>query len=190
MKKLNLLLATTAMLSMGTMAVKATGTAVSDATRIDIDVKFVQSLTLTQANHLEFGTILNPEVGQEVAFSPHASCTHMNTRATEDNPATLLPGTQISKGKLTISGIDGYPVSGGHFEAVITDSSVTLRRSADSAECGIVNNFDVPYDADLWNLLVTDGEVCYYGDFTVTNVPAGNSSCTGQNTITVMYVPD
>jgi len=71
MKNKFLLLATTALLSMGAIAANSANTNISGTpAKLDASVKFMEPVSITQTQALHFGTLLRPQAGQTVVWGP------------------------------------------------------------------------------------------------------------------------
>lgn len=196
MKNMKLLLATTAILSMGAMAANAavsadeTYTNLSNAVTINMDVAFVHSLNIIEHSRTNFGILLNPMAGQSVTISS------LNDTPTLGGGATLAfnSGTNAPKrGSLfvtpTYNGAnnDTHTVPYGRYDVVFGASSVDLVNG--SEVCGTVTDFN-------WTTGHTsfDGaEPIYYGatftvDSSMTASHRFSGKCTGSTTATLVLV--
>ena len=202
MKKYTLL-AATAILSMGTMAANAAGNYgnqglisshvnASNTETIHMDVKFVEPLSITEVEHLDFGTLVAPRSGNTVVMVGNA------------NGSVDISGSAIQlfssgtgsphQGKLSVSGnLTNY--SGGLWDLYFTNDSVTLTSGTgnDAKTCGKVTGFRAPY-AGITSTDFASGYLYYYATFTVDpSITENNTfqgSCSGSNTVTLVYGPE
>ena len=200
MKNKFLLLGATAILSTGALLANA-GTVsqnISNAATVNMNVEFISAVTLTEDVPFNFGKIINPEVGQKVQFPAVVGCQDITATNNEyggaGNPAfaKIVPGS-ANRARLTVSGLNGYPTTAKeNFSLVFGENEVTLVNSSDQ-ECGTVTQFNDTFtfsDDSAFNDFVTNNKLCLKADFEITNVPTGNTTCTGQNTVTLVYSID
>ena len=185
MKKFNLLLATTAILSMGAVAAKAVDIATGTITA---DVTLANAASITEVNHLDFGVVLNASKGKTVTID------HSN--GTIGGSASIVSDT-AQRGSLTISNLEGYVASGAHTARISFPTDILMEDAG--MICGHVTNIHISAENDA---VTSSGTYQFGGDFTVGENAADADSindgiyspyagdigtCSGDGTVTLVY---
>ena len=185
MKNFKLLLATTAILSMGAMAVNADPASLtSNQAYLDIQAEFVNPITATPVSPLKFSMILADEGGKTVIVTPEGTLSNSST-------ATVLKNS-VSAGKIEFTG--GGELIGFRYDdegtnyldpdtylSLVTDSSVNLTFESTKVSCGTVGSFEKDLAIENGKLVAKIG-----GTLTTANVSSVNEICTGQITVTIL----
>ena len=144
MKNLKLLLATTAILSMGAMAAKAEEI-VSGVASLQASVNFVEPVSITQSQALHFGTLLHPEAGQSVIWQPNDSTTEI--ASSSDAQQVFSSGSLAPQvGIMTYSGPTINLEEGYEFRLFFSsteigtqDKDATISLTSGNKTCGSVS---------------------------------------------------
>ena len=204
MKKLNLLLATTAILTAGAFVVNATDTNISgNAAQLQASVKFMEPVTIAQSQALHFGTLIHPTAGQTVVWVPYNSTTEVDAESTAQQAFTS--GAQAPKvGIMTYTGPDLTLTNEGDFILSLSstasgaqDISATISLTSGSGEsaktCGSVH-FDGSYVKmpDNQYKVLHNGDSIYVGGRFTVDENYDNSisygDCTGSVYVTLVVV--
>ena len=183
MKKLNLLLATTAMLSMGAMVTNATPTTLDTVLELYAHVGMVQPVSATQIAGLEFGLVSNLTANKYVQIGVDSD--------TASGDATRI-GNYAHRGMIQVSNYEGYaydsPGASGVYIRLILPNEIRL--SDGDLLCGYVDNLVATNDGDIQLGTGTATTLFYIGGKFTAKAKDGESfaptahNCTGHSTIT------
>ena len=201
MKNFKLLLASTAILSMGVLTANASNDYNMGTINFTANATFVQPITVSDIYNLNFGVLSGAVKGDTVTVSTDGAYTKTGT-------VTLLQGTETIVGNFTVSNSLPYQQAYddcNEFAIVIPD--VELKNG--NTYCGYVSDFKIDGTGFGENRCTSDGGETYCwtshrtgmdgthnigatlyiddhsGGSTLSSVPVGH--CTANVTATIMY---
>ena len=178
MKKFNLLLATTAILSTGALIANATELGV----KINAQVAMFPDFSMNEVQELSFGTIIGPVENQLVVVTPSGALGSGTTAKVTD--------TKVKEGGKTVN----YTIHAGKIEVIAADPQIEgVLPSVDlilpknivlkdgSNTCGEVT------EVSASEYSMEDGGFTYGGTFKVGDISSATLFCTGSETITAVW---
>lgn len=191
MKNIKLLLATTAILSMGAMVVNA-GTTGADVT-IHPQVTMVSDFGITSVQELNFGKVAWGTSGKSLTIT--ASADENKDIATDIEGSAIYFGG-ANAGIIVIGGPAQSPYYGKNYELsfpteIILSTTVGEGDEATDVECGRVSNFNQASVRQGGSM----GSIAYGGTYTIAQIPSNqlyssSHNCTGAGIVTFILPTD